>query len=52
MQIHSQLGIYENDNKEDLEMGFVDDLSRFRATPQLDPLLYVCFERDAGFTAC
>ena len=51
MQIHSQLRIYDNDHKEGLKMGFVDDLSRFRATPQLDPVLYVDLERDAALTA-
>jgi hypothetical protein len=51
MQIHSQLRIYDNDHKEGLKMGFVDDLSRFLATPQLDPLLYAGLEKDAALTA-
>jgi hypothetical protein len=51
MQIHSQLRIFENYHKEGLKMGFVDDLSRFRATPQLDTSLYVCLEQNVALTA-
>ena len=51
MQIHSQLRIFENDHKEGLKMGFVDDLSRFRATPQLDTSLYVCLKQNVALTA-
>jgi hypothetical protein len=51
MQIHSQLRIFENDHKEGLKMGFVDNLSRFRATPQLDTSLYVCLEQNVALTA-
>jgi len=38
-QIHSQLRIVDTVHKEGVKMGFVDDLSRFRATPQLDAKL-------------
>ena len=48
LQIHSQLRVEDQVHKEGIKMGFVDGLSRFRETPELDDRLCIDMRTDAA----
>jgi len=50
LQIHSQLRVEDQVHKEGIKMGFVDGLSRFRETPDLDDRLRMDMRTDAALT--
>jgi hypothetical protein len=51
MQIHSQLRVEDTVHKEGIKMGFVDSLSRFYPTPELDMSLSMGLQDDDALTA-